>query len=197
MMNRLKRYFVTGLVVILPVVLTIYILIIVFNFVDGVLGSFLNTYLKKTLGFYIPGLGLILSIIIILVTGLLTSLFLGKKIIPHLEKIFLKIPLINKIYPPLKQMVRFILMQRELGFKKVVLVEYPSKGIWSLGFVTNEAFEEIDNKTNNNLLCIFVPNSPGPLTGYTIFLAKEKAIFLDISVQDAMKIIISGGIFKP
>lgn len=197
MINKFKRYFVTGLVILLPIVLTTYILVIIFNFADSVLGSFLNNYLKKTLGFYIPGLGLILSIIIILATGLLASHLLGKKFLPYVENIFLKVPLINKIYPTLKQMVLFILMQREFGFKKVVLVEYPSKGIWSLGFVTNEAFREIDEKTKNNLLCVFIPSSPGPLTGYTVFLAKQEAIFLDISVEDAMKIIISGGIFKP
>jgi uncharacterized membrane protein len=197
MMNKLKRYFITGLVVLLPTLLTIYIMVIVFNFADGVLGRFLNTYLKNTLGFYIPGLGLILSVIIVLTTGFLASHLLGRKFAPYLENIFLRTPLINKIYPTLKQIVLFILRQEEFGFKRVVLVQYPSKGLWSLAFVTNESFKEMDDKTKTNLLCVFVPSSPGPLTGFTIFVAKEEVIFLDISVEDAMKIIISGGIFKP
>lgn len=196
-MNRLRRYFVTGLVVLLPVISTIYILVVVFRFADGVLGRFLNNYLKDTLGFYVPGLGLILSIVIILVTGFFASNFLGRRIFPFFESFFLKVSPINKIYSPLKQIVLFLLRQKELGFKKVVLVQYPSQGIWSLGFITNEAFKEIDTPAKDNLLCIFIPSSPGPLTGYTIFLPQREVIFLDISVQDALKIIISGGIFKP
>lgn len=196
-MNRLKRYFVTGLVVLLPVLLSVFILVKVFNFADNVLGRFLNSYLKETLGFYIPGLGLILSFLIVLVTGFFASHFLGKKLFPSFENIFLKIPLVNRIYPTLKQIILFILRQEEFGFKKVVLVEYPSKGIWSLGFVTNQAFTEIDSKINDKLVCVFIPSSPGPFTGYAIFLPQREVIFLDISVQDALKIIISGGIFKP
>jgi len=196
-MKRLKRYFITGLVVLLPVVLSIYILVKVFSFCDNVLGRFFNSYFKETLGFYIPGLGLILLLSIILLTGFSASHFLGKKLFPSFENTFLKIPLLNKIYPTLKQIVLFILRQEELGFKKAVLVQYPSKGIWSLGFVTNQAFAEIDNKINDKLLCVFIPSTPGPLTGYAIFLPQREVIFLDLSVQDALKIIISGGIFKP
>jgi uncharacterized membrane protein len=196
-MKRLKRYFVTGLVVLLPIVLSVFILVKVFSFCDNVLGRFLNSYFRETLGFYIPGLGLILSLSIILVTGFSASHFLGKKLFPYFESLFLKIPLLNRIYPTLRQIILFILRQEEFGFQKAVLVEYPSKGIWSLGFVTNQAFAEIDSKLNDKFLCVFIPSTPGPLTGYAVFFPQREVIFLDISVQDALKIIISGGIFKP
>lgn len=196
-MKRLKRYFVTGLVVLLPLLLSVFILVKVFNFADNVLGRFLNSYFRETLGFYIPGLGLILSLLIVLAAGFSASHFLGKKLYPFFENIILKIPLLNKIYPTLRQIVLFILRQEEFGFKKAVLVQYPSKGIWSLGFVTNQGFTEIDNKTNDKLVCVFIPNSPGPLTGYAVFFPQREVVFLDLSVQDALKIIISGGIFKP
>ena len=105
-------------------------------------------------------------------------------------------PLINKIYPALKQIILFVLAQKEFGFKKVVLVEYPSKGIWSISFLTNEGFEQINKATNREMVAVFLPTTPGPLTGYVVFIPKEEVKFLDISVSEALRIIISGGVFK-
>jgi len=196
-MGRIRRYLITGLVVVVPVSLSIFVLVVTFRFMDGILGRFLNVYLKDSLGFYIPGLGIILFLAIIILVGFLATRFIGRKIFPLLERWFLRIPLINKIYPALKQIVLFILAQKEFGFKKVVLVEYPSKGIWSLGFLTNEQFEKLKEASHKELVSVFVPNSPGPLTGYVIFVPKENLRFVDIAITDALKIIISGGVFKP
>jgi len=196
-MGRIRRYLITGLVVVVPVSLSIFVLVVTFRFMDGILGRFLNVYLQDSLGFYIPGLGIILFLAIIILVGFLATRFIGRKIFPLLERWFLRIPLINKIYPALKQIVLFILAQKEFGFKKVVLVEYPSKGIWSLGFLTNEQFEKLKEASHKELVSVFVPNSPGPLTGYVIFVPKENLRFVDIAITDALKIIISGGVFKP
>ena len=196
-MKRLKRYFITGFVVVVPVFLTIYVLVILFQFVDGILGRFLNIYLKKTLGFYIPGLGFLLFFIIIALTGFSAGRFFGRKIFPRLEKWFSGLPVINLIYPAFKQIVSFIAAQKELGFKKVVLVEYPSKGLWSLAFLTNDEFKKMSDLSGREMVSVFVPSSPNPLTGYVIFVAKEELKFSDIAVSDALKIIISCGVFKP
>lgn len=195
-MQRLKRYLVTGVVVIGPAVLTIYVLYVVFRFADGLLGNYLNAYLMRSWGFYIPGVGFLVSLIIILLTGFFANLFLGKKIIPGIERWFSRLPLIRNIYPTFKQIIRFVLQQKEFGFKKVVLVEYPSAGLWSLGFITNEEFPCINQACQNKLIAVFVPNSPGPLTGYVVFFPQEKVKFLDMPVIEAIKIIISGGVFK-
>lgn len=195
-MNRLKRYLITGLVVVSPVFLTVYILVVSFQFIDGILGKYLNEYLKDQLGFYIPGLGFVLFFLIIILIGLLATRFVGRRIFPHLEKWFSGLPLINKIYPALKQIILFILAQKEFGFKKVVLVEYPSRGIWSVGFLTNEGFKEINEAVGKEMVAVFVPSTPGPLTGYVFFVSKQELKFLDVSVSDALKIIISGGVFK-
>jgi len=195
-MERLKRYLVAGLIVVVPALLTIYVLVIMFRFVDGILGNFLNVYFKRILGFYIPGLGFLISLFFILFVGFLATRFLGKKVFIALEKWFSSLPLINKIYPALKQIILFILAQKEFGFKKVVLVEYPSKGIWSLGFLTNESFRHINKVSDREMVSVFIASTPGPLTGYIIFVAKDQIKFLDISVSDALKIIISGGTFK-
>lgn len=196
-MEKLKRYLITGFVVVVPIFLTFYVLLGIFRFADGILGRFLNVYLQNTMGFYIPGLGFFIALILIFITGFLATRFVGRNIIAGLEKWFCGLPLINKFYPALKQIILFIAAQKEFGFKKVVLVQYPSKGIWSIGFLTNEHFDKISKVTHKEMVAVFMPSTPGPLTGYMVFLPREEVVFLDISVSDALKIIISGGVFKP
>jgi len=197
MMNKLRKYFITGLVVVVPVFLTVYVLVFVFRFTDNILGRFLNVYFKNTLGFYIPGLGVLIFILLILLVGFLANRYIGKRIFPLIDRWFSNLPLVRNIYPTFKQVISFILAQKEFGFKKVVLVEYPSKGIWSLGFLTNEEFLKLSQISNKAIVSIFMPTSPGPFTGVVIFVAKEDLQFPDISITDAFKIIISGGVFKP
>jgi len=196
-MKTLRRYFITGLVVVVPVFLTIYVLLIFFRFTDNILGRFLNVYLENTLGFYIPGLGILIFLLFILAIGFLANRYIGKRIFPLIDKLFSNLPLTRNIYPTFKQIISFILPQKEFGFKKVVLVEYPSKGIWSLGFLTNEDFQRISQVSNKVIVSIFIPTSPGPFTGFTVFVAKEDLRFPDISIAEALRIIISGGVFKP
>ena len=196
-MNKLKRYLITGFVVVVPIFLTTYVLVTTFRFADGILGRFLNIYLENLIGFYIPGIGLLLFFLFIIFVGFFATRFIGRGVFIHLERWFSSLPFINKIYPILKQIVLFILEQKEFGFKKVVLVEYPSKGIWSLGFLTNEQFQKISEISDKEMVSVFVPSSPSPLTGYVIFIPKAELKFPDISVADALKIIISGGVVKP
>ena len=114
-MARLRKYFITGLVVVVPVFLTVYVLMVLFRFTDNILGRFLNVYFRDTLGFYIPGLGVLIFLLLILLVGFLANRYIGKRIFP----------LIRNIYPTFKQVISFVLAQREFGFKKVVLAEYP------------------------------------------------------------------------
>lgn len=197
-MERLRQYFIAGLVVVAPVFLTVYVLFIIFKFADGILGKYLNIYFKKALGFGIPGLGFIISILLIVFIGFLTKRFIGRKILHDLERWFSGLPLIKNIYPTLKQIILFVLAQKDnFGFKKVVLTEFPGKGIWSLGFLTNEQFRDINKATGKEMVAVFIPSTPGPFTGFTIFVPKEEVKFVDISISDALKIIISGAVFKP
>lgn len=194
-MKNLKQYFITGLIVIIPVFLTVYVLVFIFKFFDGILGRFINEYLKTRLGFFIPGLGLILSVCIVFFVGFTYKRIFGReRLFMNLEKWFSELPLIKSIYPAFKQLVLFVLAQKEFGFQKVVLAEYPSKGIWSVGFLTNEPFKKINEICGREMVPVFIPSSPGPLTGYVIFVPKEGLKFPDISVSDALKIIISGGV---
>lgn len=197
MFSNIKKYFIAGILVLLPFLITIYILINLFQFADSILGKFINIYLVETLGFYIPGLGLIIFLIIIFLIGFLTTHFLGKRLYLILDAALRRFPLIRLIYPSIKQIIEFLFTTQRQTFKKTVLVEYPRTGIWSMGFITNEGFQEAKDKTKKELLNIFIPSSPGPFTGFYILVCRQEVIILDITVEDAVKLLISGGLLNP
>ncbi|MDP8260596.1 MAG: DUF502 domain-containing protein [Candidatus Gygaella obscura] len=196
MKNTLRKHFLTGLLAVVPVFLTIYVLVIIFQFIDNLTGRFINSYIRSQLGFYIPGLGFIIFFIFIFLVGFVANILIGRRMFLFFEKWFKSLPFVNKIYPAFKQIVSFLLQQQESKFKKVVLVEYPRKGIWSIGFLTNDNTQTFLNEVGKDLVSIFIPSSPGPLTGYVLFFPREELKFLDISVTDALKVIFSGGIIR-
>lgn len=196
-MSKVKHYFGTGLLITLPVFFTLYLLYIVFRFLDGILGKVINYYLKKEFGFFIPGLGMMLGIIIVFVVGFIATNFIGKRVFKALESWFLRFPFIRQIYPAARQIVDSFVSRRGPAFKKVVLVEYPSAGIWSVGFITNDSFREANERTGEDLLHVLVPNTPSPLSGFLVLMPRSKVKILDISVEEGIKLIISGGIVKP
>ncbi|MFH1577949.1 MAG: DUF502 domain-containing protein, partial [Candidatus Omnitrophota bacterium] len=150
----IKRNFIAGILVILPLLFTVYILVNLFQFADAILGKFINIYLESIFGFYIPGLGLIIFLIIIFVAGFLTTHFLGRRLYFILDRALRRFPLIRYIYPSIKQITEFLFSSQRQAFKKVVLVEYPRRGIWSIGFATNEGFSEARDKLKQDLLNI-------------------------------------------
>lgn len=196
-MKKLKRYFITGLVVMLPIFLTLYLLFIIFRLIDSLFGRIINTYLKAVSGFSIPGVGFVLGVSLILVIGFIASHLLSKKVMPIIEGWFLKIPGIRQIYPSIKQIVGFIFSDNKAMFKKMVLVEYPSKGIWSVGFMTNEGFREAQEKTGQELVHVLIGTTPSPWSGFFILVPKKEVKFLEMSAEDGIKLIVSGGILKP
>lgn len=196
-MNKLKRYFITGLLTILPIFLTLSILLIIFRLIDNIIGRIINSYLKAEFGFSIPGLGFILAILIILIIGFIVSHLLSKRALPLIESWFLKLPGIRYVYPSIKQIVGFIFSKDKDVFKKVVLVEYPSKGIWSVGFMTNEGFREAQELTGQELVHVLIGSTPSPWSGFFILVPKNAVKFLEMSAEDGVKLIVSGGILKP
>lgn len=194
-MKKLRQYFITGVLAIVPVFLTLYFLVLIFKFCDGILGRFVNVYLRSEFGIEIPGLGILLSLFIIVFSGFILTRLISKRISRQFEKWFENLPLIKDIYPAFKKLLSFMLGQGGYSFQRVVLVEYPSKGLWSVGFLTNENLQIINNAFGRKMVAVFIPSSPGPLTGYVIFTSMEGLKFPDISVRDALKIVISGGVF--
>lgn len=196
-MVRLRRYFFIGLGLLLPVVITTYIIIAVFNFTDNLIGKYIDRFLLSEFGFTIPGLGILVTALIIILVGFLSTHFLGKRMALLLERLFLRLPIVRQLYPSAKKVVSFFLSGKQQAFKHVVLVEYPRKGIWSLAFITNEGMPEAQRKIGKEMLNVFIPSTPGPLTGYFMFIPKEDIIFLDVSVEDALKMFVSGGVLNP
>ena len=194
---KIRRYFATGFLISLPVFITLYFIYIIFRFIDGIFGKVINFYIMRHLGFSIPGVGIIISLIIVFAVGFTAANFFGKRIMQALEGWFLKFPFIRQVYPAAKQIVDSFISKDSPAFKKVVLAQYPSKGIWAIGFLTNESFKEANEKTGRELLHVFIATTPSPLTGYLALIPKEDVRYLDMSIEEGVKLIIPGGIVKP
>lgn len=193
----MRKYFVTGLLTILPLSLSLYVLFIIFKLVDNILGRFLTVYLKKTLGFYVPGVGFVLFILIIFVVGFLSTHIFGLGMHRFFNRAIGRFPLLKYIYPSLSKIFEFIFADNKMGFKKAVLVEYPSKGIWSLGFIANDGYHEAEEKAGKAFYNIYVPSSPNPTTGYFLLIPRDQVMHLDISIKEAMRLVMSGGLLNP
>lgn len=194
---KLRRYFLSGLVALLPLALTVYLFVLMAHFADGLIGKFIQPIIKEKWQFYIPGLGIILGVILIIVVGFFVTNFLGKKIHAAFENLLLRLPFFRQVYPAIKEMALFLFSREKLRFKQVVLVEYPRKGVFSVGFLTNESHPKLCELTKKNLRNVFIPSAPGPLTGYILMVPEEDMYFTSVPVEEAFKFILSGGVVNP
>ncbi len=201
-MKKIRTYFITGLLVITPVVLTVFMIWWLFNLIDGILGGFLSFVLVKVFGFEtmtepIRGLGFVAILILILITGMLARNYFGGKLILIGEWILTSIPLVNKVYEAFKQISGVFIAEKREVFTKAVLIEYPRKGVFSIVFVTRETGGEVKEKLNQETVSVFLPSTPNPTTGYLLFVPKNEIIELDMTIEESMKLIISGGAVIP
>ena len=187
-MKNLRRYFVSGLIFIIPVSLSIWILFKITVFLEGIVGNFFKKYFPAI---YTPGIGFISLILLILIVGMLAHNFVGRKILYLIEKFLTSLPIFNKIYLFIKGIIQNILKGREKVFKEAVEIELLS-GFSTIGFVTDEK----ETPNGKKLLSIFVPTVPNISTGFYIIVPEEKTKKLDMSIEDALKHVISMGIFK-
>jgi uncharacterized membrane protein len=195
MKNKLKKIFLTGLAVILPIGLTLYILFFLIDMLDSLLKIIPARYQPEALfGFSIPGLGVIVVFILILFCGLIARSYFGYNIVSSAESIVDKIPFVGPIYQSIKQVSDSMFANRRTSFKKVVLLEFPRKGIYTVGFVTGEPGPEIQSKLGQKCISVFMPTTPNPTSGYLVIVPENDLIQVDISVEDALTYIISIGI---
>lgn len=192
-MSRLRRYFITGLIVFLPVAVTISILLWLFRTLD----SFLGPLFTLLIGRHIPGLGLAVSVALILVIGVLATNVIGRRIVEFFERLMLRIPLARSIYSATKQLSDSIFGQRRAAFQRAVLVEWPRKGVYTIGFVTGESTGEAQAKTPERVFNVFVVSTPNPTTGFLVLVPEDQVIPLEMTVEDALKMVMSGGIVSP
>jgi len=197
-MKKLRRILIAGLLVWLPLGITIFIIKILLDLLS-------QTYLlipeglrpENLFGVTIPGFEIIMAIIILFSTGLVAANYLGKTLVETWEKFLDKIPLVRSIYTPLKKFAELILSDQTQSFSKVLLIQYPRKGLYSLCFQTSKDVGEIKEKSGEDVVCVFIPTTPNPTSGYIIMIPKDEVIELDMSVEDALKMIISLGVVVP
>ena len=191
---RLRNYFFTGVIVLVPIGFTLYLSKFLINFSANLVPSGLNpnTYLPYS----IPGIEIILTVIFITIVGGLSLSFLGKKFLQIIDDLFKRIQILRTIYSAIGQMTDSFRNQ-EGNKKSVVLVEYPRKGSWAVGFATKENTGEIKTKTSQNLVNVFVPTTPNPTSGFLLMIPKDDLIYLDMTFEEASKFIVSAGTSTP
>ena len=191
---KLRNYFFTGIIVLVPIGFTLYLSKFLINFSTKLVPSGLNpnTYLPYS----IPGIEIILTVFFITIVGGLSLSFLGKKFLQIIDDLFKRIPILRTIYSAIGQMTDSFRNQ-EGNKKSVVLLEYPRKGSWAVGFATKENTGEIKSKTNKDLINVFVPTTPNPTSGFLLMIPNEDLIYLDMTFEEASKFIVSAGTSSP
>ncbi|MCP1200730.1 DUF502 domain-containing protein [Notoacmeibacter sp. MSK16QG-6] len=200
-MSRLRTYFLTGFIVLAPIAITAWIALGFIEWVDGLIKPLIpSVYNPDTyLPFPVPGIGLILALIGITLIGFLTANFVGKAILRFGEHLVSRMPLVRNIYKALKQILETVLSEKTNSFQQAALIEYPRPGMWALCFVSTEARGEVQQVTGGpeGSLAVFVPTTPNPTSGFLLFVPHEDVHILNMSVEDAAKLIISGGLVSP
>ncbi len=191
---RLRNYFLAGIVVLVPIGFTLYLTIFLIKISSKLLPNEINP--NNYLPFSIPGLEILLSVIIIIIVGGISLSFFGKRIVSLINDIFKKIPILRTIYSAIGQMTQSFTSTGK-DKKSVVLVEYPKKGSWAVGFATKENDGEISKKVNKQMINVFVPTTPNPTSGFLLMYPKDEVIYLDMSFEEASKFIVSAGTSDP
>ncbi|MBN1621253.1 MAG: DUF502 domain-containing protein [Endomicrobiales bacterium] len=198
-LKSFKRYFITGVITILPLWLTLIFIWLMFNWISGFTAPFLKTFFlifgKKFAGFIVNIISFFLTLFVIWFTGVLATHIFGRRILIGIEKLVIKVPILSEIYLSVRKFIQFFSQKR--AFRRVVLVEFPRKDVYSVGFITVESFGEIQEKTSSDYLTVFIPTTPNATTGFLVYMKKSEIIPLDMKVDEAIRLIISGGIIAP
>ena len=190
---KLKTIFTTGFLTILPLAVTIYVFYVIFYFLENLVGGLI----ESVFNFHIPGIGFVSGLLLILLIGFIASNLIGNRLINFFDRIFQHVPITRGIYTSAKQIIDAFTLQGKNAFQKVVLIEYPRKGLYVIGFVTGHSRGEIQERTAEETLNIFVPTTPNPTSGMLILAPKHEVTELKMTVEEGMKVIISGGLFSP
>lgn len=200
--NKVRNVFLAGLLVLLPISVTYYVLTVIYEKAD----RFLTPLIIKVLlasgitvpkGFQIPGVGVMATLALIFILGIIATNIFGRRIIDSVENMFNKIPLVRTVYTIAKQILEAFAKPNKTAFTKVVLVEFPRKGIYSLGFITSETIKEAQEATSEYVISVFIPNTPNPTTGFFVMIPQNQLIPMSLTVEEGFKLIISAGLITP
>ena len=197
-MNLLRRYLVAGLLVWLPLGATYFVIQLLVGWMDQSLLLLPERFRPENLlGFNIPGLGVVLSLVILLLTGLVAANLFGRKLVELWEQLLSRIPLVRSVYSAVKQLVETMFSDNGNSFRKVVLVEFPRRGIWTLAFLTNDEQGVVQQATGREVISVYVPTTPNPTGGYFVLVPVEDVREIDLSVDEGLKLLLSMGAVNP
>nr|VFJ61009.1 MAG: Uncharacterized membrane protein [Candidatus Kentron sp. FW] len=197
-MSRLRKYLIAGLLVWLPLGVTVLVLKLLVDVMDRTLLLLPAAWRPDiVLGFHIPGIGLVLSLAVVGITGVVVANLLGRRMVAFWESFLARIPLVRSIYLGVKQVVETVFTSEGKSFRKVVLIEYPRRGTWCLAFLTGTGLGEVQARTGQDIVAVFVPTTPNPTSGFVLLVPVEDVRELDMNVDDGLKLIISMGVAVP
>ena len=196
--SQVRRYFITGLLVWVPVVITVWVLSILVRTMDQtllLLPPALRT--ESWLGVYVPGMGVILTLLVVFLTGLFAANMIGQRLVHVWERVLARIPVVNSIYNGVKQVSDTLLAPGGQAFRKALLVQWPSPGMWTVAFLTGKPDGDVANHLQGDYISIYVPTTPNPTGGYFVMVPRSAVVELDMTVDDALKYIVSMGVVNP
>lgn len=213
-LKNLRTYFFRGLAALLPTILTIWLFVQCYVFIQDKISIHINkglvwlfllitdAYSKEFLyAFWVDGpgkiAGLFIAILGVVFIGAFLASVVGRSIWHAVERLLMNLPLVRSVYPNIKQVTDFLLTQKSISFNKVVAVEYPRKGSWVLGLVTGQGFKRVSEQAAQDVLTVFIPTSPTPFTGFVVMVPKSEVIELDLTIEEALRFVISGGVITP
>jgi uncharacterized membrane protein len=196
---RLRTYFISGLLFSLPLLLSFYVMVWIVQTVDGWIQHLLpSKYLMHmSFPFSVPGIGLVAVILGFVLIGMVTRGFLGKIILRHSERLFSKMPIVRTVYSTTKQISEAVLQSQSKSFREVGLMEYPRPGVWALCFITGKTKGEVQRKTQDDVVNVFVPTTPNPTSGFLLFVPRHEIKILDMPVEAGIKMVVSAGMITP
>jgi uncharacterized membrane protein len=196
--RALRRYFINGLLIWVPVLVTVLVVRFILQLMDQTLLVLPRALRPDALfGLHVPGLGAVLGILIVLLTGLLVTNFIGRALVTLGEDLLERIPFVRALYSGVKSFSETVFSKSGNSFKKVLLVEYPRAGLWSMGFQTTDHLDEISERLGEPQVCVFIPTTPNPTSGFIVFVPRSKCIELDMSIDTAMRMIVTLGVVGP
>ena len=196
--NPIRRYFITGLLVWVPIVITVWVLSFLVGTMDQTLLLLPSAFRPETLlGFYIPGIGALLTLLVIFLTGVFAANILGQRLVRYWERVLARIPVVNSIYNGVKQVSDTLFSPTGQAFRKALLVQWPSPGMWTIAFMTGTPGGDVVNHLQGDYLSIYVPTTPNPTGGYFVMVPRDSVIELDMTVDEALKYVISMGVAVP
>ncbi len=198
MIAALRRYLIAGLLIWVPLGITVFVIRVLVGLMDQTILLLPPLWRPEALlGMHIPGLGVLLVLLIVLITGMIVANIAGRKLIKLWDFLLSKIPFVSTLHSAVKQVMETLLSSGSKSFRKVLLIEYPRKGVWTLAFQTGELEGEIQDKTGKQVVTVFVPTTPNPTSGFVILVPKDEIIELDMSVEEGLKLIMSLGVVTP